>query len=169
MIEAVKHYISIDVLAEKSNRVFYIRQSDIGHEMHISVRAGGRPITLPAAADGLVQFVYQKPDGTKSDCATTVIGNETVFMLPRAAVDAAGDVPCEIRVYMSAVAGTWYTTPEFLLVVQDVIYDEDAQEEITSDPTAYEEMMAFYTLVGSLDEATNAEIEAAFEEVWSDG
>lgn len=152
MLETVRHYVTIDVLSERSNRVIYVRNADVGHEMHITVRAGSRQITLPTASEGIVQFAYEKPDGNKRDVAAPVSMNEAVFLLPRDAVDTDGDVQCELRIYPNvpagsdeAPAGTWYTTPKFILTVIGSVYDADTQEEIEDDPTVYEQIVASET------------------------
>ena len=140
-MQTVRHYLNLDVLQERVIDTIFIRAGSIGHELHVSLRRGSRMMLLPVTGEGLVQFVWQTPSGVKSDTACTVTENEAVCMIPRAAVEAPGTVSCELRVY-STVEGTWDVSPKWTITVQDVIYDEDAQQQIVSDPTVYEQIVA---------------------------
>lgn len=139
-MDYVEHYLTIDLLRERVQDVLHIREESVGHRLHVRLCEGMTPYVLPEAGEGLVQFVYEK-NGTKSDTGMAVAENEAVCVIPRAALDAVGDVDCEVRVYTTA-AGTWTTTAKFTLDVQRVIYDPAAQQELVSDPTVYEQIVS---------------------------
>ena len=88
----VRHYLNIDVLQERVIDTIFIRSGSIGHERHVSLRRGSRMMLLPVTGEGLVQFVWQTPDGEKSDTACTVSENEAVCMIPRGALETPGTV-----------------------------------------------------------------------------
>lgn len=139
-MQYIDHYLTIDMLRERVPDTIWVRAAGIGHRLHVKLTAGPETVLLPGETEGLVQFVYQKPGGEKSDVAMTVNEFRASVVIPRAAVDTVGIVTCEIRVYDST-AGTWWTSPEFTLTVQSVVYDEDAQQQIESDPTVYESIL----------------------------
>lgn len=140
-MNAVTHYMTIDLLRETVDGTVFIRNASIGHRLSVRLTAGSRVLTLPEATEGIVQLVYKLPDGTKSDVQMTADYGDAWVMIPRAMLSMTGVVDCEVRVYLEEL-GTWTTSPQFTVTVQDVIYDEDAQEEIVSDPTVYESIVS---------------------------
>jgi len=147
-MNAVTHYMTIDLLRETVDGTVFIRNAGIGHRMCVRLTAGSRVLTLPEDDEGIVQLVYKLPDGTKSDVQMTADYGDAWVMIPRAMLSMTGVVDCEVRVYLEEL-GTWTTSPQFTVTVQDVIYDEDAQEEIVSDPTVYETILASETTRGN--------------------
>lgn len=141
-MQAIQHYLTIDLLRQSYDQKIYIHNGAVGHRLTVILTQGGKVIDLPDAEHGIVQLVYQKPDGTKSDVEMTVTGKAASVMIPRAATDSVGEVDCEVRVYTTNAEGTWTTTPRFTLDVENVIYDEDAQQEIESEPTVYESILS---------------------------
>lgn len=139
-MQYVEHYLTIDMIRERVPDTIWIRAAGIGHRLHVKLSAGPVPLDLPGETEGLVQFVYQKPGGEKSDVGMTVTDFTAKCVIPRAAVDTVGVVTCEIRVYDST-EGTWWTSPEFTITVQSVVYDEDAQQQIVSEPTVLEAIL----------------------------
>ena len=141
-MQEIQHYMSIDMLRETVSGTIYVRNSSVGHRLTAALTQSGKVLDLPGANEGVVQFVYQKPGGAKSDAQMTVNGRSASLLIPRAALDENGVVECEIRVYQTGGAGTWTTTPKFTMTVDNVIYDASAQQTIVSDPTVYEQIVA---------------------------
>ena len=163
-MDAIKHYIHVDLLTGRVSGALNVQQLNAGHTLYLSMSRGAEPVPVPTGTS--IELVYELPDGTKSSAGMTPNGANAYVTIPRAAVTQAGDVECEVRVY-DAETGTFVSTPVFTMHVGKAVYSADDMEETTADLTAYEEILAFYALVGSLEEATNTEITAAFEEFWT--
>lgn len=161
-MQYIDHYLTIDMLRERVPDTIWIRAAGIGNRLHVKLSAGPETVELPGETEGLVQFVYQKPGGEKSDVAMTVNEFRASVVIPRAAVDTVGVVTCEIRVYDST-AGTWWTSPQFTITVQDAVYDENAQQQIVSDPTVYESILGTEATRVANEEAREAAEETRAE------
>lgn len=130
------HRISLDIHKVGSQTVLNVKKGDTARSICITLTENGRPYEIVENCSAV--FNAKKPDGNYilNDCV--IQGNEIVYDFTPQTAPVAGAMECEVSLYDKA--GNQITSPRFLIVVDEVVYNG---EEIvsTSEANVLKEMI----------------------------
>ena len=136
----LNHIVYPDIAYSQVEGGIDIRERNVIHTVTAMLVFNGTPVVPEETATAA--FVFQKPDGTKSSYQATLDHGIVKAPLTLAVVDQPGDVKCQFEVYDNGVKQ--FSTPIFRLLIGEDLYDQEAMEEIVSDPTVYEQIVGSF-------------------------
>lgn len=142
--------LTLDVLESVSREQIEVRRGDTLRELYLTLTEGRTPYRI--AQGCAVELAALRPDGSMALGSCQVADNVVRCRLPAAALQLAGQVQCELRVYDGL--GGLLTSAGFEMIVTDTLYHE-------GDPVVEVPVSA----------NTVKSVEAGYAEVymWSDG
>ena len=136
----LNHIVYPDIAYSQVEGGIDIRERNVIHTVTAMLVFNGTPVVPEETATAA--FVFQKPDGTKSSYQAVLDHGIVKAPLTLAVVDQPGDVKCQFEVYDNGVKQ--FSTPIFRLLIGEDLYDQEALEEIVSDPTVYEQIVGSF-------------------------
>lgn len=123
------HRISLDIHKVGSQAVLNVKKGDTARSICVTLTENGRPYEIVENCSAV--FSAKKPDGNfiLNDCV--IQGNEIVYDFTPQTAPVAGAMECEVSLYDKS--GNQITSPRFLIVVDEVVYND---EEIVSSNEA---------------------------------
>lgn len=112
--------LTLDVLESVSREQIEARRGDTLRELYLTLTEGRTPYRV--AQGCAVELAALRPDGSKVLGSCAVEDNGVRCRLPAAAVQLAGQVQCELRVYDGL--GGLLTSAGFEMIVTDTLYHE---------------------------------------------
>ena len=151
----LNHIVYPDIAYSQVEGGIDIRERNVIHTITAMLVFNGSPVVPEETATAA--FVFQKPDGTKSSYMAVLENGIVKAPLTLGVVDQHGEVKCQFEVYDNGVKQ--FSTPVFRLLIGEDLYDEEAMEEIVSDPTVYEQIVGSFGEWQAYMEALQAAVE----------
>ena len=138
MIQSTYRF-SLDIHDDHSNVCLYVKKGDTNsRKLYITLMENGNPYEI--SDDCYAVFTATKPDGTLvyNDC---VIDDDTIiYELTPQTTAAPGVMDCEIQLYGADDA--LLTSPRFIVVVDDTVYDTETEIVSTDEYKALLELVS---------------------------
>ena len=155
--------INLDVHAATSQTTVTVKREDTARRISVTLSDGGRPYKISDECTAV--FTAEKPDGKILFNHCRIEGNTIIYDIDEEpqTTNVEGVLPCEIRLY--GADDMLLTSPKFTLLVEDTIYDVDAEVESHSEVSALTHLISETTEVLRDGEQMIAEGNALVEDM----
>ena len=133
-----EHKITLDIHKSVSHVSICVKKGDTGRRLLIHLAEKGYPYKISHGCYAV--FTAKKPDGKVvfNDC--NIEGGVIRYDFTPQTVAAIGIVTCEIILY--GAGGEQLTSASFNIIVEDSIYDKDAEIESTNEYNALADLVS---------------------------
>lgn len=140
-MERTRYRLRLDLNDPAAAVTIHAKRCDSGRSILATLLSGG--VVYPVSDDLSAVFTARKPDGKVLYNACTIEAGRIRYDLTPQTTAAAGLMECELRLFRGEQL---ITSPRFHLMVEDTVYDENAEIESTSEFTT------LTGLVGKIEE-----------------
>lgn len=129
-MERTRYRLRLDLNDPAAAVTIHAKRCDSGRSILATLLSGGA--VYPVSDDLSAVFTARKPDGKVLYNACTIEAGRIRYDLTPQTTAAAGLMECELRLFRGEQL---ITSPRFHLMVEDTVYDENAEIESTSEFT----------------------------------
>ena len=131
--------LSLDIHDEDSGQSLNVKRGDNkSRRIYITLRDGSQPYHI--SEDCYAVFAATKPDGKILYNSCTISDCTIQYEMTGQTTNVAGVTECEIRLY--GADNQLITSPRFLLIVDETVYDDDKVIDSSDEFTALTELVS---------------------------
>lgn len=131
--------LSLDIHDEDSGQSLNVKRGDNkSRRIYITLRDGSRPYHI--SEECYAVFAATKPDGKILYNSCTISDCTIQYEMTGQATNVAGVTECEIRLY--GADNQLITSPRFLLIVDETVYDDEKVIDSSDEFTALTELVS---------------------------
>lgn len=143
------YQISLNIHDHASNVMLKAKRGDTGRLLYIILMDGRNPYVITDECRAV--FKAKKPDGNVLYNSCSIIDHVICYAFTPQTTSATGKTECEIQLY--GADNKLLTSARFALIVDDLVYDEDA--ELVSEKEFTELTSALYKSTALINNVEN--------------
>ena len=143
------YQISLNIQDHASHVILKAKRGNTGRLLYITLMDGRNPYTI--SDDCRAVFKAKKPDGNVLYNSCSIVDHVICYAFTPQTTSSVGKCECEIKLYGSD--NKFLTSARFTLIVDDEVYDEDA--EVVSEKEFTELTSVLYRSTALINDVEN--------------